>query len=89
MGEGQKNLKMNKKLKDVNMEEFASMASGSAEASRMQADMLKQIEAGIDQISSVVQNNSATAEETSAVSEELSAQSVGLEEMVSHFVLRE
>lgn len=46
MGEGQKNLKMNKKLKDVNMEEFASMASGSAEASRMQADMLKQIEAG-------------------------------------------
>lgn len=73
----------------ANMEEFANMASGSAEASRMQADMLKQIEAGIDQISSVVQSNSATAEETSAVSEELSAQSVGLEEMVSHFVLRE
>lgn len=73
----------------ANMEAFAGMASGAADASRMQADMLKQIEAGIDQISSVVQNNSASAQETSAVSEELSAQAIGLEEMVDSFVLRE
>ncbi len=71
-----------------NMETFAGMASGAAQASREQADMLKQIEAGIEQISAVVQSNSATAEETSAVSQELSAQSIGLDEMVAHFVLR-
>ena len=36
----------------ADMESFAGMASGAAEASRVQADMLKQIEAGIEQISS-------------------------------------
>lgn len=73
----------------ANMEAFAEMASGAADASKVQADMLKQIEAGIDQISSVVQSNSASAQETSAVSEELSAQSVNLEDMVSQFALHE
>lgn len=72
----------------ADMESFANMASGAAEASRVQADMLKQIEAGIEQISSVVQSNSASAEETSAVSEELSAQAITLEEMVEKFELR-
>ena len=67
---------------------FAGMASESAKASRMQADMLGQIEEGIEQISSVVQNNSAAAQETSAISEELSAQAVSLEEMVAQFELR-
>ena len=73
----------------TNMEAFSGMASGAAEASKVQVDMLKQIEAGIDQISSVVQSNSASAQETSAVSEELSAQAVNLEEMVARFELRE
>ncbi len=71
------------------MVEFADVASGSAEASRVQADMLKQIELGIEQISSVVQSNSAAAEETSAISEELSAQAISLQEMVATFVLRQ
>lgn len=71
----------------TNMESFADMASGAAEASKSQADMLTQIEAGIEQIASVVQNNSATAEETSAVSEELSAQATNLESMVAKFKL--
>lgn len=73
----------------ANMEAFAGMASGAAEASKVQVDMLKQVEVGIDQISSVVQSNSAAAEETSAVSQELSTQSIGLEQMVEKFVLRE
>ena len=72
----------------ADMESFAEMASGAAESSRTQADMLQQIEAGIEQISVVVQNNSASAEETSAVSEELSAQAITLEEMVNAFRLR-
>ena len=71
----------------ANMEEFAGMAAGAAEASKVQVDLLKEIEEGVDQITAVVQNNSATAQETSAVSEELSAQATNLEEMVEQFVL--
>lgn len=73
----------------ANMESFAEMASGAAEASKVQVDMLKQIELGIEQITTVVQNNSATAEETSAVSQELSAQATNLEGMVEQFVLKD
>ena len=69
------------------MESFANMASGAAEASKEQVEMLKQIEDGIGQITISVQNNSATAQETSAVSEELAAQATGLEEMLDKFVL--
>jgi methyl-accepting chemotaxis protein len=70
------------------MQSFADMASAAAASSREQADLLKQIEGGIDQISSVVQSNSASAEQTSAVSEELSSQALGLENMVERFVLK-
>ncbi len=73
----------------TSMEEFAGAAAGAAEASHVQTDMLRQIEAGINQISEVVQSNSASAEETSAISEELSAQSEALLEMVAQFKLRQ
>jgi len=72
----------------ANMEAFAGMAAGAAEASKEQVDMLKQVEAGMDQINLVVQSNSATAQETSAVSEELSAQATGLDEMIGKFELK-
>ena len=72
----------------ANMESFAGMASGAAEASKEQVEMLKQVEAGMDQITLVVQSNSATAEETSAVSQELSAQATGLDEMIEKFELK-
>lgn len=71
------------------MKEFSEVAHGTAQASREQADMLKQIESGIEQISMVVQSNSAASEETSAVSEELSAQATSLEEMVEAFELKQ
>ncbi|MBQ8279090.1 MAG: methyl-accepting chemotaxis protein [Roseburia sp.] len=73
----------------TSMDGFAEMAAGSAESSQMQADMLRQVDAGITQIAAVVQTNSAAAQETNAVSEELSAQAVNLDEMVAKFVLRE
>ena len=73
----------------ADMEAFAGMASGAAESSRTQADMLQQIEVGIEQISSVVQNNSASAQETFSVSENLSEQANNLEEMISAFELRQ
>ncbi len=71
------------------MTDFAKAAEGSAQASRTQADMLKQVVEGIEQISAVVQNNSAAAEETSAVSEELLAQATVLKEEASNFVIKE
>lgn len=71
------------------MDEFDALASGAADSSIAQADMLKQIEIGVEQISSVIQSNSAAAEETSAVSEELTAQAESLKNMVAKFQLRE
>ena len=80
-----------KAISDVllSMEELANMAAGSAEASKVQATMLGEIETGIEQISIVVQNNSASSEETSAVSEELSAQAESFKNMVEAFQLRD
>jgi len=72
-----------------NMTNFAKAAEGSAQASRNQADMLKQVVEGIEQISGVVENNSAAAEETSAVSEELLAQAVVLKEETANFEIKE
>lgn len=71
----------------ASMETFAGIASGAAEASSVQVNMLKEIEVGMSQITSVVQNNSAAAQETSAVSEELSAQATTLETLVEQFEL--
>ena len=71
------------------MTQFAQAAAGSAEESHSQANMLKQVELGIEQISEVVQSNSASAQETSAVSEELSAQAESLKNMVAQFKLRD
>lgn len=53
-----------------------------------QADAMKQLELGVEQIAEVIQNNSAAAEETSATSEELSAQSTSLEDLVGQFKLK-
>lgn len=77
------------------LEEFASkikgavgLAEGSKESSVMQAAKMKEINMGLEQISSVVQNNSATAEESSATSEELSAQADTLASLVGQFTLK-
>ena len=51
---------LNKILESMN--DFANAVKGASESSTEQANMLKQIEQGIEQISSVVQSNSAAAE---------------------------
>lgn len=78
---------LNKILESMN--DFANAVKGASESSTEQANMLKHIEQGIEQISSVVQSNSAAAEETSATSQELSAQSEGLKNLVGRFKLAE
>ena len=71
------------------MTQFSDMASDSAQASKTQVSLLKQVETGIEEIAAVVESNSASAQETSAISEELSAQAQSLEQMVAAFELRE
>ena len=73
----------------TSMVKFAEETRGAATATTTQANMLKEVEAGIEQISMVVQDNSAVAEETSAVSEELFAQAENLQEMINQFNLKE
>jgi methyl-accepting chemotaxis protein len=56
-----------------------------AETSEEQAIAIEQINAGVEQISTVVQTNTATSEETAASSEQLSGQADVLKELVSSF----
>lgn len=58
-------------------------------ASTEQAEMIEQVDIGVDKISSVVQTNSATAEQSAASSEELSGQATALQNLTSKFVLKE
>lgn len=58
-----------------------------SDASAAQADSVRQVTQGIDQISSVVQTNSATSEESAAASEELSSQALALKQLVGQFNL--
>ncbi len=69
------------------MKEFAQITKDVSATCSEQADMLSQIEQGIEQISGVVQSNSASAEETSATSQELTSQSELLKHQVERFKL--
>ncbi|MGN0665062.1 MAG: methyl-accepting chemotaxis protein [Huintestinicola sp.] len=59
-----------------------------ADACGVQADVINQISAGIEQISGVVQSNTATAEQSAAASEELSGQAMLLKKLVGSFKLK-
>lgn len=67
------------------MHEFGEITNEVSSSSNMQAQSLKEIEMGVEQISTVIQSNSASAEETSATSEELSAQSATLNTLIGKF----
>ncbi len=71
----------------ASMAEFEQVAKNTTETSRKQADMLNQIQVGIEQISSIVESNSAAAQQTSATSQELSAQAEHLKQEVNQFQL--
>lgn len=71
------------------MKSFSSTVKGASISSNNQAELLKQVEVEIEQISEVVQNNSSAAQETSATSEELSAQSENLRRLIEQFKLCE
>jgi len=64
------------------------LAEEIAEASGQQAIGTSQINAGIEQISSVVQNNSATAEESAAASAELSTQALIMKKIIDRIKIK-
>ena len=65
------------------MESIVAVAQDAAK----EADAVKNITMGLEQISSVVQTNAATAEESAASSEELSGQASILESLIAQFKL--
>lgn len=69
------------------LNQLAQGAEASSKNSIQQAEMMEQLELGVEQISEVVQGNSAIAEEVAATSEELSAQAISLDNMVGQFRL--
>lgn len=83
-------IKATKAIESV-IQGIATLADSTSEISSLsgtQAESMKQLEAGVEQISEVIQNNSAAAEQTSATSQELSAQSESLEQLVGQFTLK-
>lgn len=69
--------------------EIVEMANTVKERCEEQAESVKQIDEGIEIISSVVEKNSAAAEESSSSSEELAAHAENLREQMSKFQFRD
>ncbi len=69
-------------------EQIASSMAQITQATDDQAEAIKQITLGIDQISAVVQTNSATSEQSAAASQELSSQANVLKGLVGQFSLK-
>jgi len=65
----------------------ADAAQGSKETAEAQADILKQVEEGINEVAAVTQENAASAQESLATSEELAARAAELAEQVNKFKL--
>lgn len=84
-------------LVDATTETFAGIVDiskevldGSNEISRLtasQAEEIKNVVSGIEDINSTIQSNSAIAQETAATSEELNAQATLLKDLISKFKL--
>lgn len=72
---------------EENSEHICLLMRNIADASEEQADAIKQINTGVDQISDVVSANSAAAVGSASASEELSGQSLILKNMISRFRL--
>ena len=77
-----------KEVKDMSSQ-TADLITDIASASAEETDSIRQITAGIEQISQVIQTNSATAEETAASCEELSGQSRLLKDQVARFKINQ
>ncbi|MDE6031892.1 MAG: HAMP domain-containing protein, partial [Oscillospiraceae bacterium] len=69
--------------------EAGDLTNEIAMASGEQAEMIRQVNIGIDQISAVIQTNAAAAEQSAASGEELNGQAAEMEQLTERFTLRE
>lgn len=69
--------------------EAGDLTNEIAMASGEQAEMIRQVNIGIDQISAVIQTNAAAAEQNAASGEELNGQAAEMEQLTERFTLRE
>lgn len=69
------------------LSDCAGAAQASKETAESQAEILKQVEEGINEVAAVTQENAASAEESLATSEELAARAAELAEQVARFQL--
>ena len=69
------------------MQKFADVAKETNESARNQAEILSQIEQGIEQISVVTQNTAASSQESSAISEQLEQRARELDKLINNFKL--
>ncbi len=76
-----------KVTQDVN--DFTGKLQLISTASAEQAKSIKEINIGIESISSIMQNNSAISEESAATAEELSAQSIVMNDAINQFKTKE
>ncbi len=67
------------------LEDCAGAAQASKETAETQAQMLKQVEEGINEVAAVTEENAASAQESLATSEELAARAAELAEQVNKF----
>ena len=66
------------------MQKFADVAKETNESARNQAEILSQIEQGIEQISGVTQNTAASSQESSAISEQLEQRARELDKLINN-----
>jgi len=71
------------------IEKTSEIISGIAVASNEQAEGVKQVSLGLQQIDTVTQQNSAAAEESASASNEMSGMARNLQELVGRFQLRQ
>ena len=69
------------------MTSFAGAAQNSKVTAEEQAEILKQVEEGINEVAAVTEENAASAQESLATSEELAARAAELAEQVNKFKL--
>ena len=69
------------------LEGFAKMARDVSESANTQAQVLEQVEAGIEQISIVTQQNAASSEQCSAISQQLAANASEMNALIQKFTL--
>ena len=69
--------------------EITGIVGGIASAASEQAESIKQINLGFEQMSTALQTNSATSQESAATSVELASQAQNLKELINRFSLKD